>query len=240
MKKDYLFRTISKIFSELPKGRVLDLGCGNGQYANELAGQGFIVQAADMDRNRFQFHDRIAFDQCDLNCPLPFEGQSFDYVLFLETIEHLKNPFFVIGEISRVLKSGGVLIISTPNILNLGSRTRFFLDGSFDFFREPLLDYSQFHKNNLHNMHIIVWRYHELEWLLFESGLQVERVNADHLKLQLRIVSLFWLPFLKLRAYFKEIRALAKGGVDYRRIDRLLFSKEIMCGRHLIIQARKK
>ena len=240
MKKDYLFKKIAEIFSGLPKGRVLDLGCGDGHYSNELSAQGFVVQAADMDSNRFKFHDRVAFDRCDLNNPLPFANEAFDYVLFLETVEHLKNPFFVVNEISRVLKPGSTLIISTPNILNLGSRFRFLFDGSFDFFREPLLDYSKFHQNNLHNMHIVVWRYHELEWLLFESGLQAEKVHADHLKPQLKIASFFLMPLLKMRAFFKQRRALRKGGVDYQRIDKILHSEEILFGRHLIIQARKK
>lgn len=240
MKKDFLFKKITEMFSQLPKGRVLDLGCGDGQYSNQLAEQGFVVQAADMDKSRFKFHDRIAFDHCDLSKPLPFEDHSFDYVLFLETIEHLKNPFAVVNEISRVLKPNGTLIISTPNILNLGSRFRFLLDGSFDFFREPLLDYSKFHQGNLHNMHIVVWRYHELEWMLFESGLTAEKVHADHLKPGLRIASFLLLPFLKIRAFFKERRASRKGGVDYRRIDRILHSKEVLFGRHLIVQAKKK
>ena len=240
MKKDYLFQRITEIFSDLPKGTILDLGCGDGRYGAELAAKGFRVHAADMDHGRFRYHGQIDFKHCDLSHPLPFENGTFDYVLFLETIEHLKNPFSVMDEISRVLKPEGVLILSTPNILNIGSRFRFLFDGSFDFFREPLLDYSKFHQDNLHNMHIVVWRYQELEWLLFESGLQTEDAYADFHKPQLKVLAFFVAPFLRMRAFFKQRRALRKGGVDYRRIDGVIHTDALLLGRHLIIKARKK
>jgi len=218
---------------------VLDLACGDGRYAYDLGQKGFHVQAADVDHDRFQYHDKIKFQHCTLDNPLPFGDNSFDYVLFLETVEHLKNPFFVIGEIGRVLNENGCLIISTPNILNIGSRIRFLFEGGFDFFREPLLDYAKFHHNNLQNMHIVVWRYHELEWLLSEGNLKIETSFTDFIKPQLKIISFFLKPLLRIRSYFQEKRADRKGGVNYRRINKILFSEELLLGRHLILKARK-
>ena len=227
------------MFSHLAKGSVLDIGCGDGRYAASLHTMGFNVTAADMDSQRFQYHHLVKFHPVLLNDPLPFLDKAFDYVLLAEVIEHLRNPFSVIGEINRILKPSGSLILSTPNILNVGSRMRFFFEGSFDFFREPTLEYALLNKNNLQNIHIVVWRYQELEYLLFENDFRVETLYADFLKPELRIISALFLPFLEFRCYLKRKRTQKKGGVDYKRIHNILLSKELLCGRHLIVQARK-
>ena len=57
------------------------------------------------------------------NDPLPFETGFFDAVLFTEVLEHVAivNPIKIIQEIFRVLKPGGMLIFSTPNICNISN-----------------------------------------------------------------------------------------------------------------------
>ena len=239
MKKDYRFEKVIGIFSDLKRGKMLDLGCSEGDYSHDLKMMGFDVTASDMDRDRFKYHGSVKFEDCDLRMPLPFADEAFDYVLFLEVIEHLRAPFAVMREISRILKPGGVLFLSTPNILNIGSRLRFLFEGGYDFFREPLLDYVKLGKHKLHSMHIIPWRYQELEYLLFENNLCVDNIYTDFVKSKLKIISLFLKPFLKLQCRLKEQRSLGKGEVNYGRINRVLFSDEVLLGRHLIVKARK-
>lgn len=51
---------------------------------------------------------------------LPFEDASLDVVVFGEVLEHMTNdPWFAIGEIARVLKPGGALVLTTPNVARL-------------------------------------------------------------------------------------------------------------------------
>ncbi|MBM3248714.1 MAG: methyltransferase domain-containing protein [Candidatus Omnitrophica bacterium] len=238
-KPNYLLEAIVNIFANLPKGKVLDLGCGNGDYAKRLKDLGFEVIASDMDLERFKYHNLIKFEASNLDKPLPFPDNSFDYVLFLEVIEHLYNPDFVIEQVSRIIKPKGSLFLSTPNILNLGSRIRFLFEGGFDFFREPILDYSKAFPSGLQNMHIIVWRYHELEYLLFKNGLCAENVYTDLMKPALKFWGGALLPLLKFQSWQKERRSGKKGGVDYRRINKIILSKELLFGRHLIIRANK-
>lgn len=207
--------------------------------SKQLKDMGFEVTAADVDSDRFRYHDFIPFQSCALARPLPFADQQFDYVVLAEVIEHLRSPFFAVREISRVLKKDGILILSTPNVLNLGSRLRFLFEGAFDFFREPTLDCVQLNPGKLGEMHIVVWRYQELEYLLFENDLEVIQIDSDFLKPGARMLSLFLLPFLKLQCFLRRRRAAGNAGLAYRRIDHILFSPPLLYGRHLILKARK-
>lgn len=64
---------------------------------------------------------------CDLQRPcIPYDDGFCDVLVFAEALEHLNfNPLPVIREFRRVLKPGGILILTTPNALRLGSRLRF-------------------------------------------------------------------------------------------------------------------
>lgn len=238
-KKHFLLEKIVNIMSTHNRGKLLDLGCGDGKTGKMLLDLGFSVSACDMDRDRFEFHDIIEFKECNLNNQLPYDDNTFDYVIFMEVIEHLYNPDFVVHEIRRVLKNGGHLILSTPNILNIRSRLRFLFEGSFDFFREPTLDYSKCFPSAIQNMHVIPWRYQELEYLLFKNKLVVECYYSDKKIKKFYPLYLLLMPVMLLQAKLKETRARRKGKVDFSRIHNILLSKELLLGRHLIIDAVK-
>jgi SAM-dependent methyltransferase len=67
--------------------------------------------------------------KCDIEKEmLPFEGGTFDALIFNELFEHLRiNPIFTLSEALRVLKPGGILILSTPNLRSLGGIKNFLL-----------------------------------------------------------------------------------------------------------------
>lgn len=49
--------------------------------------------------------------------PLPVEDETFDYIMCSEVIEHMEqDPMFMLAELNRVMKPGGMLILTTPNI----------------------------------------------------------------------------------------------------------------------------
>lgn len=107
-------RTMGKkiALSLLPDGvgkSALDIGAREGVQTRILEEKGFCVTSVDVD---------VRFDGCielDVNDPLPFEAQSFDLVWSSEVIEHLECPAEFMQEINRVLKPGGVAILTTPN-----------------------------------------------------------------------------------------------------------------------------
>jgi len=236
-KRNFLLEAVVDFFAGLPKGKVLDLGCGDGDYAKRLKGLGFDVIAGDIDIDRFRYKNEIEFKHCDIAKEMPFLDQYFDYVLLMEVVEHLRNPYVVISEINRIIKVDGSLIISTPNILSLKSRLRFLVEGAYEYFRETPLDQTKNPKEVIFNLHIAPYRYQELEYLLSAVGFKIKRIFTSICE---GYGAWFLLPVIKFQSWQKERRAKAKGGnIDYCRINKILLSKELLFGRHLIIQAKK-
>lgn len=235
-KRNYLLESFLSVFDKEQRGKVLDIGCGDGDYAYNLKRMGFDVLAGDMDVDRFRYKGQINFQKCNVTERLPFDDNAFDYILLAEVVEHLKNPYDVMKELNRILKPGGALVLSTPNILNLKSRMRFLFEGCWEYFREIPLEHSKNPKEVIWNLHLMPWRYHDLEYLLHYNNLKVEKVFTSKYEG-------FWLagliPFIKFQLKLKENRAKKTGGVDFSRINKILLSKDMLFGEHLIVKAIK-
>jgi SAM-dependent methyltransferase len=230
---------VVQVIAKQKQGTVLDLCCGTGIMGKRLYDLGFYVEAFDMADDPFKFSDVIPFTAGDLSDPLPYPDGRFNYVIFTEVIEHIYNPQFVLQQINRVLSPGGKLIISTPNILNATSRLRFLFEGSFEFYREPPLDYARKIPHGLQNIHVIPWRYQELEYILARTGFKVEDLHTDQVKAKSFILSLLLRPAIFMQNKSKESASKSKNGVEFSRINRILRSSALLAGKHLIIEAVK-
>jgi len=117
------------------QGKILDAGAGKGTLSKKLEEMGFEVLACDIDPSWFEA-EGVKVTRTDLNQGLPYKDKLFDYVCCVEAIEHLWNPWGLIIEFYRVLRTGGYLIVTTPNVLTIFSRIRFLLSGRFIHFGE--------------------------------------------------------------------------------------------------------
>lgn len=238
-KENVLLKAILKSFCEEPKGKILDFGCSQGHYSLELSRMGFDVVGADVT-DGFRYKDKIKFVQLAGKGPLPFENESFDFVLLAEVVEHLTDPYGLMRELSRILKRGGKVILSTPNILNIKSRCRFLSEGAYDYFREPPFDHVGHNVKtgiDISQVHVMPWRYHELEFLLKECGFLVEDISTSVYE---GWGLSFFVPLIRFQLNSKAKRSLKKAGLDYRRINKIMLSKELLFGRHLILKATKQ
>jgi SAM-dependent methyltransferase len=100
--------------------RVLDVACGEGYGSHLLALVAAEVDGADIDaesvahaRGRYQ-RDNLRFHQADATA-LPFDDDGFDVITSFETLEHLEAQQALLKELHRVLRPGGVLLISSPD-----------------------------------------------------------------------------------------------------------------------------
>ncbi len=130
-------------------GRALDVGCGEGHLAAELAEAGFTVVGVDVAeeplRRARARHPTLDLRLVEAEGPWPLPAASFDVVWAGETIEHVADTGGWLSEVRRVLRSGGSLLLSTPAHGRLGmlglvlSRRRF--EAHFD----PRSDHLRFY-----------------------------------------------------------------------------------------------
>jgi 2-polyprenyl-3-methyl-5-hydroxy-6-metoxy-1,4-benzoquinol methylase len=107
----------------IPDGKVLEIGCGNGDRLALLKSLGWQTQGIESDPKSAQ----IALARGLEIINQPFSSglateQSLDAILLCHVIEHLPDPIKVVRECHRLLKSGGILIMLTPNTQSLGYR----------------------------------------------------------------------------------------------------------------------
>lgn len=119
-----------------PVENLLDIGCGDGtktsMYAQILGAE--VIRGVDLsDESIKKASKQFPVKKVDMECDtLPYQDESFDFVICDEVLEHLKNIFWALGEADRVLKTGGHLLITVPNLAALHNRILLF------FGRQPI------------------------------------------------------------------------------------------------------
>lgn len=116
--------------------RILEIGAFPFHVTAALALAGRRVTAIDLEPERGRaLIERLGLDvrRCDIERkPLPFKDSAFDLVLMCETLEHLRvDPQFALSEVNRVLRPGGVVLLTTPNLYSAQNVLRFVLGRGF-------------------------------------------------------------------------------------------------------------
>jgi len=100
-------------------GNLLELGCGEGRGVELLAPKASSYTAIDkissiIEKLSSKFPE-YNFEAGSFP-PFPYEDNTFDTIVTFQVIEHIKNDHLFLKEINRVLKPGGLALITTPNI----------------------------------------------------------------------------------------------------------------------------
>jgi SAM-dependent methyltransferase len=221
-------------------GDHLDIGSGTGELLR-LIGARYAVQPFACDyTDRFMQTPGQKVELVDLNCqPLPFAGDRFALVTCVETIEHLEDFRGVVREIYRVLKPGGVAVLSTPNVLNLRSRLRYLSSGFYNLFGPLSVDQLNMHGARGH-ITPVNWFY--LGHALLMAGLRDLRVTVD--KYQRRSFLAYLILLIPLRlsnavVYRRDEKKYKTLNETNSWMVRLMNSRDLLLGRTLIVTAVK-
>ena len=128
---DEVDRTILRMLEGLPRApaaprALLDVGCWDGshteRYAKALGGPAFGIELFEAPARAAESRG-VTVARLDLETgAFPWEAASMDVVVSNQVFEHLKNVWRPMSEIHRVLKPGGWLVLSVPNLASLHNR----------------------------------------------------------------------------------------------------------------------
>ncbi len=101
------------------KGKVLDIGCGNGHFLEMMKAQGGVeIYGIEMPGNSADRASKIPGINLKIGSLQDddYQASMFDAITMFHVFEHLHNPQEMLQRISKLLRPGGVLYISVPNI----------------------------------------------------------------------------------------------------------------------------
>jgi ubiquinone/menaquinone biosynthesis C-methylase UbiE len=117
---------IEKLIKKVEDKFAVDLGIGTGLFTKILREKGYKVIGIDISDEMLKIAKNRGFEviKHDLNNPLPFNDESFDFVFSMTSIEFLKNPENLVEEVYRILKKDGEFLLITLNSLSLWAFVR--------------------------------------------------------------------------------------------------------------------
>ena len=175
--------------------KILDVGAGYGAFSKRLHEAGCTVFACDPYPEKFQYR-AIECRKADITSMIPYEDSYFDVIVAIEVVEHMIDHEDFFHECRRALKSGGKLMISTPNILSLKSRAMFLLSGFFYGFKP--IDMSKAYGLS----HVSSITLDQYKYIANKNDFDVYKVEVDKYQSTSKLLLWLWIflyAFTKLR-----------------------------------------
>lgn len=244
MCNDAIYCSVERVVKQRLKQeapRCLDIGAGSGDLLKLLRQTlpNLQAEACDYHIERFALVD-VNIVQLDLNIhPLPYSDASFDLVTCSEVLEHVENYRAVLREIRRVLKPDGVMVVTTPNVLNIKSRLRYLVCGFVNLFGPlPVKNPNRFATSG----HITPIPYFYLAHAMLDCDFRDLQLDTDKLQGSSRVLSILFAPLLWLgwsqflRLERNRYRTLGKENEPYVAQHN---SQIIKLGRTIVVSAFK-
>jgi ubiquinone/menaquinone biosynthesis C-methylase UbiE len=235
-----VLRAVERVAPPEFQGDHLDIGSGKGELLTLLAGRYPLRSVACDYTHHLMEKPHQKVEIVDLNRePLPFADNRFALVTCTETIEHLENYWGIIREIYRVLRPGGLAVLSTPNILNLRSRLRYLSSGFYNLFGPVMPDEREIHSPRGH-INPVSWFY--LANALLSTGFADLGFSVDKYQRRSFLAFPFLIGPIRLSNRIVRRREVKK----YHSMDeqnapmvRAMNSTDLLLGRTLIVTAKK-
>ena len=239
-RRDVAKDEVLRSFLPDPPAQIFEASAGSALFSRELADNGYEVTISN-----YVVQDVPGVDehQVDLNDSIPLLESQFDVVLCREVIEHVESVPHTLREFSRILRPGGLLLLTFPNRLHIRSRWYHFLTGFYRGMKSPInldVPYGEAHINLI--------GYPEMDYFLRNTGFEPEAVTASYyqgsdklflvLRPLIRLATNYYLFHYKKDA--EEHEKTKPENIAYnRKIRDILLSTPLFVGKDVIIAARK-
>ena len=224
-----------KTAAETAQMRVLDIPCGAGGFAQRVIKRGAACVPPDIADNMSVEEGRADFAPADMDQPLPFGDSAFTDIVCIDGIEHIRRGFDFIRECQRILKPGGRIILSTPNISSARSRWRWFLTGHHNKCKSPL---NEERVTPLH--HVNMLSYPDIRYLLHSNGFRIQTVATNRIKF-VSLLYAVWMPLLYIttRLTYRKEETDPGQRARNREVLSTMFSPAVYFGETIIVSAVK-
>ena len=226
---------------------LLDIPAGAGGESARLERMGFAVVSADL----FPPVDGAPtprWVRADCNAPLPFRTGAFDAVLSREGIEHFEHQAGFVRECARVLRPGGRIVVTTPNVMHLSARLSAMLTGQRTMRRGLANEVETLRARSadrFYHGHIFLIDYFRLRYLMRLAGLGAIEVYTDRFSpSSIALAPIVPAMYAASRA---AVAAFARKARQHRRvvappeltaeIMRHVFSPALLFGKRMIVTA---
>ncbi len=210
-----------------PPLRILDVGCGTGLNASFLTKVGHSVTGIDLSPVAIEKYRQQGFVGivCDIEAArAPFPDDAFDVVYVSEIIEHCADTAAFLGELQRVTKPGGKMLLSTPNSAFWPYRILGLLGWTASEYQHP--------------GHVRFFSKRSLSAAVGEAGFEIKTLAARHMYMVIgRKIGDFLAPILEKIGFSKEPR-FATGG-HFWQLSKFSRAASGLWADTLIIEAQK-
>jgi ubiquinone/menaquinone biosynthesis C-methylase UbiE len=233
--------------------RAVDVGAGRGYFSMRLANMLSVrhglkpeehVYACDVEPEIFEF-DTIQCGRIGNDGRLPYPDNYFDVVVSIEVIEHVEDQFRFYAELQRIARPGGMVIVTTPNVLSMQSRFRSLLVGFPELYnplplsiRDPATGVPD--KARMFG-HIHPISPYFLTYIAQRTGLTSHKLHGDRLKRSSLFIALVLSVLLLLAQAHFRLRLRRKQPQIYaenRAILNQISSLQMLASRTCIIASR--
>jgi len=169
--------------------KILDIGCYDGYISEKIKEHGNDIVGIDISKEGARLCNErgIKCIEQDIEKKFPFPDNSFDAVFGGEIIEHVFDTDGLLQEIKRVLRSGGILVLTTPNVASLTKRIHF-LFGNTPGIEIGLISPDGKDKGAGHIRHFTI---KSLEKLLNRNEFFIEKWKTDFITLnRIKLITL--------------------------------------------------
>jgi SAM-dependent methyltransferase len=205
----FLIRNFLIVIPRERKGKLLDVGCGSGEFLNQMKGFGWDVHGVEINSVAASTGNRRNLNIfCGELEKAGFPDNFFEVVVLSQCLEHVYSPASYIKEIQRILKLGGTLIIGVPNFNCIESK----------IFRESwhALDVPR---------HLYFFTIDSLGRYLERCGFEVEKVLSKKFSLPIRGIKTDIRAFLQNK--YQDKGFLNKILVSFVTVVRLILKKSL-------------